>query len=78
MRLWQAGRTGALAVIVAGLSACAEDPLYTICTVRDGAGHVYQDKDMDPVAAEQTALSNCSFTAADPNTCMSTGCQGVR
>lgn len=78
MRLWQAGRAGALAVLLAaGLSACANDPVYSMCTARDGDGHLYQATDMDAVAADQKALSDCAFAASDPVTCISAGCRGV-
>lgn len=79
MLLWHLGRTGTLALVVAGgLSACADDPLYWTCTSHDSDGHTYQSTNVEPVAADQTAFSDCNMTASDPASCQSQGCQRAR
>jgi|APTNR8051073442_1049403.scaffolds.fasta_scaffold09859_4 hypothetical protein len=81
MGLWCAGRTGVLAAAVLGvLAGCAGDdtvPPYSVCSVGDGDGRRYQAKDLNAVAALQTAISECTVTARDPTTCQQQGCQAT-
>jgi hypothetical protein len=81
MGLWRAGRAGALAVGLLGvLAACVGDdtvPPYSVCSVGDGDGRRYQVKDLNAVAALQTAISDCTINARDPTTCQQQGCQAT-
>ena len=65
------------ALLDGGCSGDGDPDLYSHCVVVDGDDRQYAAKDINAMAALETARSNCALGARDPTTCNIGSCRPV-